>query len=155
MLKKIGVASPSTVVLTDLDEIYAGEPAVSPDGTTIAFPGQLNQGQPYNQDENRIWLLPEGGAPMQLDPEQGRTPDWSPDGRFLAFESTRGCSDGSYAIFIEPSEGGTATQVTDCVYNGNHAVWSPDQTHIAFSAVPPGATSGRGIAVFDVPAEFQ
>ena len=36
--------------------------------------------------------------------------------------------------------------------NGNHAVWSPDGTRIAFSAMLAVTTNARGIAVFDVPS---
>ena len=57
-LKRIAADGSSTTVLTDLSQIYAGEPAVSPDGNTIAFPGQPNDGMPYNQDNNRLYLLP-------------------------------------------------------------------------------------------------
>jgi Tol biopolymer transport system component len=151
VLKRIAADGSSTTVLTDLAQIYAGEPAVSPDGGTIAFPGQPNDGMPYDQDDNRLYLLPSDGVPEQFDPEQARTPDWSPDGTYLAFESTRACSEGLYAIWIEPLTGGDAQQLTDCSLNGNHAVWSPDGQKIAFSAALSGTTNARGIAVFDVP----
>jgi len=150
-LKRIAADGSTTTVLTDLAEIYAGEPAVSPDGQTIAFPGQPNGGMPYDQQNNRIYLLPQDGTPVRFDPDEGRTPDWSPDGAFLAFESTRACSGGLYAIWIEPVAGGDALQLTDCSLDGNHAVWSPGGDRIAFSAVLAESTSARGIAVFDVP----
>jgi Tol biopolymer transport system component len=150
-LKRIAADGSSTTVLTDLAEIYAGEPAVSPDGATIAFPGQPNDGAPYDQQDNRIYLLPADGTPAVFDPDQGRTPDWSPDGAYLTFESTRACSGGRYAIWIEPLAGGDAIQVTDCALDGNHAVWSPDGSRIAFSAALAGSTGGRGVAVFEVP----
>ena len=68
----------------------------------------------------------------QLDPLQGRTPDWSPNDRFLTFESKRGCLNGNYAIFIEASTTGKAVQVTDCQLNANHAAGVPQWTPFRF-----------------------
>ena len=95
----------------------------------------------------------------QLDPLQGRTPDWSPNDQFLIFESKRGCPNGNYAIFIEAATTGKATQVTDCRLNANHAVWAPDGRRFAFSAeflLPPKSCSFgcRGIAIAPVPTKI-
>ena len=84
---------------------------------------------------------------MPLDPGQGRTPDYSPDGKRFTFESTRCCAGGNYAIFIEDASGGVPRQITDCSLNGNHGVWSPDASTIAFSAVIDGKQMDRGIAL--------
>lgn len=137
--------------LTDVSQIYAGEPAVSRDGTRIAFPGQINCSYPYNQDDNQIYLLDlaTGGVSL-FDPQQGRTPDWSPDDAFLAYETTRYCPDGRYAIIIQNVANRTAIQATACAYDANHPVWSPDAATIAFSAVIPG-TENRGIATIPAP----
>jgi Tol biopolymer transport system component len=147
---------------TDNTVVYAGEPAVSRDGSMVAFAGQRNLGdQPYSDFLNQIWVEttdPSNRDLHQLDPQQGRTPDWSPHDTFLAFESSRGCIDGRYSIFVEVATTGEAVQLTDCEYNGNHGVWSPDGTMIAFSAVlPKGLQTGwcaptcRGIALVAVP----
>lgn len=94
----------------------------------------------------------------QLDPDQARTPDWSPDDHWIEFESSRGCVDGNqYALFIESVCGGNPVQLTPCRLNANHGTWSPDQNQIAFSYVFPyrrgGKTQmGRGIAALKVPA---
>jgi len=150
-LLRIDTAAQTSEQLTYLVQIYAGESAVSRDGTGIAFAGQLNCGAPYDQSNNQIWLLDlASGGLAQLDPQEGRTPDWSPDDRYLSFESTRFCADGNYTIVISPAAGGPVLQLTDCVYDGNHSVWSPDGSRIAFSAVIPG-TSNRGIAIVPVP----
>ncbi|MBI4470684.1 MAG: PD40 domain-containing protein [Acidobacteria bacterium] len=151
VLKRINVATGGTDILTDLGKIYAGEPSVSADGSTLAFPGQLNNGQPYNQEHNQIWLLSVDGTTRPFDPAQARTPSWSPDGRWLAFESNRACPTGLYAIFIEPAGSGMAVQITGCSLNGNHGIWSPDGTTLAFSAVLPEGQHGRGIAVVPLP----
>lgn len=150
VLRRIDTRANTAEQLTDLSAIYAGEPAVSRHATRIAFAGQLNCG-PYNQSYNQIWLLDlTTRAVSQLDPQEGRTPDWSPDDQYLSYETTRFCRGGNYAIIIEKADGSVAWQATDCVYNGNHSVWSPDMKTLAFSAVIPD-TPNRGIAVIPVP----
>ncbi len=155
---------------TSTDQIWTGEAAISRDGVMLAFAGQAPvAGSQYSDDQNQIWiqyLIPADTDPAdfdtglhQLDPLQARTPDWSPNDRFLTFESRRGCLSGNYAIFIEAASTGKATQVTDCRLNANHAVWSPDGRRFAFSAeffTPPSvcATGCRGIAVAPVPAQI-
>ncbi|HYL59120.1 MAG TPA: hypothetical protein VEU51_09625 [Candidatus Acidoferrales bacterium] len=155
---------------TSTDQIWTGQSAISRSGTELAFAGQPPvAGSQYDDDQNQIWLqnlIPPNTNPAdfdtglhQLDPLQARTPDWSPNDRFLSFESRRGCLNGNYAIFIEASSTGKALQVTDCRLNANHAVWSPDGRRIAFSAeffLPRKSCAAgcRGIAIAPVPARI-
>lgn len=154
---------------TSIDRIWTGQSAISRDGTMMAFAGQMPEaGSQYDDDRNQIWLQalipanPPAGFDTglhQLDPLQGRTPDWSPNDAFLTFESRRGCVDGNYAIFIEASSTGKAVQVTDCKLNANHAVWAPDGRRFAFSAeyfTPKKscAMGCRGIAIAPVPKKI-
>jgi Tol biopolymer transport system component len=154
---------------TSTDQIWTGQSAISRDGSMLAFAGQMPKaGSHYSDDLNQIWLqalIPQNPPSNfdtdlhQLDPLQGRTPDWSPNDRFISFESTRGCHDGNYAIFIEAAVGGKAVQITDCNLNANHAVWSPDGRLIAFSAeyfTPKVSCSMgcRGIVIAPVPEKI-
>jgi Tol biopolymer transport system component len=155
---------------TSTDQIWTGQSAIARDGTGLAFAGQAPlSGSQYDDNHNQIWiqnLIPPHTNPAhfdtglhQLDPLQGRTPDWSPNDRFLTFESTRNCLNGNYAIFIEAVSAGEAVQVTDCRLNANHAVWSPDGRRFAFSAEffsPPKvcAAGCRGIAIAPVPGRI-
>jgi Tol biopolymer transport system component len=154
--------------LTSDSVIWTGESAVSRDGSRVAFAGQIPEpGNSYSDTNNQVWIEdfnPPNVAPgqtfdpnlHQLDGLQGRTPDWSPNDRFLIFESTRGCVNGHYAIFIEAASGGRAIQATDCKLDANHAVWAPDGRRFAFSAAwgnGKNACKGgcRGIAIAPVP----
>jgi Tol biopolymer transport system component len=156
---------------TSTAQLWTGQSDISRDGAQLAFAAQVPQaGSQYDDDHNQIWiqrLIPANTNPTQfdtdlhqLDPLQGRTPDWSPNDSFLTFESRRGCLNGNYAIFIESALTGEALQVTDCQLNANHMVWSPDGRRFAFSAeflVPAKvcAAGCRGIAIAPVPAKIR
>jgi Tol biopolymer transport system component len=138
--------------LTDPAKMYTGMPSVSPDGKWIAFAGQPNKGQPYDQTKNSIWVLGASGEPRLVESRanQGRAPAWSPSGRRLLFESNRSSSRGLYAIFVINRDGTGIAQLTEPALNADHPVWSPDGVHVAFSA--HDATqfgAGRGIAIID------
>lgn len=153
VIKRIDLRKGTVVTLTDNKQVFTGMPSVSPDGKAIVFAGQKNTGQHYDQSNNQIWLIDETGVthPLESVPAQGRAPVWSPSGRQIAFESTRGSSRGLYAIFLINRDGTGLTQVTDHALNADHPVWSPDGRRLAFSARSSTWTRERGIAVMDIP----
>lgn len=134
---------PATAV-TDASSVHAGRPTVAPDDSRIAFAGNL--AGCIGQD-NRIWVVTPGGAGLrQVDPGQGRSPDWSPDGRWIAFESTRG---GGCQLFVVAAEGGTPEPLTAPSSHAGHPEWSRDQSRIAFDSI------GGGIWMIDVPEHYR
>jgi len=153
VIKRIDLRKGTVVTLTDNKQVFTGMPSVSPDGKSIVFAGQKNTGQHYDQSNNQVWLVDEAGISHVLEPvpAQGRAPTWSPSGRQIAFESTRGSSSGLYAIFLINRDGTGLTQVTDRALNADHPVWSPDGRHLAFSARNSTWTRERGIALVDIP----
>lgn len=139
--------------------LWAGMPSVNQASTNlIAFAGQpVQSGGTYDQDLNYIWVMDtetgsvsplETGAPGSgpfMPQFQGRAPWWSPDGNWIAFESNRahqpsaGDEDGLYAIFLyEVGGGNPAIQITDPIYNANHAKWFPSGTELIVAAYQPG-----------------
>ena len=136
VIKRVNLNANTVVTVTDHAQVLTGMPNVSPDGKWIAFAGQKNEGQTYNQEENVIWIVGESGTAVTLEtkPMQGRAPVWSPDGRRIAFESDRGNADGRYAVFIINRDGSGLVQVTDYALDATHPIWSPDGRRMAFVA---------------------
>jgi Tol biopolymer transport system component len=154
-IKRIDLEQRTVVTLTDPRQVYTGRPSVSPDGRSIAFAGQENHGQPYDQTRNAIWLLDETGTarPVESKPAQGRSPAWSPGGGQLLFESNRAGNGDAYAIFVINRDGTGIAQLTDAALNAVHPVWSHDGRHIAFSAAAVPLVGRRSIGLIEAPAE--
>jgi dipeptidyl aminopeptidase/acylaminoacyl peptidase len=113
------------------------DPQLSPDGKMVAFV-ITEVDKPSNKSNSDIWLIPSGGGePRRFtnSPKHDRHPRWSPDGKWIAFESNRS---GSYQIYLQGIESGEAKQLTSISTEANQAIWSPDGKNIAFvSAVFP------------------
>jgi dipeptidyl aminopeptidase/acylaminoacyl peptidase len=113
------------------------DPQPSPDGRWLAYV-VTDVDKPENRMNSDLWLVPtEGGEPRRLttSPKHDRHPTWSPDGKWLAFESNR---DGDFQVFVIPAGGGKARKLTTIATKATQPVWSPDGKHIAFiSAVFP------------------
>jgi dipeptidyl aminopeptidase/acylaminoacyl peptidase len=130
------------IPMTHQDQVLTGMSSVSPDGRWVAFAGQKNGGQIYDQADNRIWLVDGSGVSRTLEtqPLQGRAPVWSPDGKQLAFESDRGSPNGLYAVFIINRDGTGMLQVTDYALNATHPVFAPDGHRLVFATGDPPQT---------------
>jgi Tol biopolymer transport system component len=153
VIKKVDLNARVAVTITDSKRIFTGMPSVSPDGKWIAFAGQENTGQKYDQTRNSIWLVDDTGVTrtVETNPGQGRAPTWSPDGKQLAFESARGSAIGLYSIFLINRDGTGFVQITDPTINADHPVWSPNGRQLAFSARASIWAKGRSVAVVDLP----
>ena len=117
-----------------------GDPQVSPDGKHVVYVlSELDRAtNKSNSDLYLIALI--GGEPKRLTTAPGADnhPRWSPDGKSIAFNSSRS---GSMQIWILPIDGGEARQVTKLPIEANGPVWSPTGDRIAFAAeVYPGKT---------------
>jgi dipeptidyl aminopeptidase/acylaminoacyl peptidase len=90
-----------------------------------------------DKEFSTIWLMDvDTGETRQLTSGTAldTSPKWSPDGKQIAFMSTRNEKPQLYVI---PVDGGEALQLTKLKQGvGSGPVWSPDGQHIAFTAVP-------------------
>ncbi len=103
-------------------------PAVSPDGSKVAFESDRNGFQ-------EIWvsdLLTGEASPRTALQSLSGSPTWSPDGRWIVFD---GRSGGSSVILKVPLSGGAPQQVTPATGHANLLpVASPDGRWIYFSS---------------------
>jgi dipeptidyl aminopeptidase/acylaminoacyl peptidase len=96
-----------------------------------------------------IWCFPlDGSPPLQMTrgPGADESPRWSPDGRRLAFLSSRA---GSPQVYVMPRDGGEARQVSRLPQSVSNLRWAPDGTSFVVTAavqVDPDARGGRNRA---------
>lgn len=93
----------------------ATNPALSPDGSTLAFS--------WGGD---IWTVPSTGGdakPITRNGGRDREPRFSPDGKQIAFASDR---TGTFQIYVMPAEGGVPRQITQHTAGQSLADWFPD-----------------------------
>jgi Tol biopolymer transport system component len=156
VLYRLTPGAPSPLqALTRFPEVSAGRPGVSPDGSTVAFSGNAGG---FDQPRNQVWLVTPPAPPRRLEPGeptaayQGRSPSWSPDGRWIAFVSTRPepfpDEKTPKALWIAAASGEEVWQVTDTAFHPNQAEWSRDQTRIVLGSFT------HGIGMIEVPPRF-
>jgi dipeptidyl aminopeptidase/acylaminoacyl peptidase len=110
-----------------------GAVRVSPDGRKVAYTvSQAVMSPEKSEYVTQIWLVnSDGGDPMQLTfaEKSSDNPQWSPDGRMIAFTSSRS---GKNNLYILRLLGGEAEQITDVKTAVGNFAWSPDGRQIAF-----------------------
>lgn len=109
------------------------DPQVSPDGSTVAFVVTYHN-KIENKTNSNIYLVPvDGGAARQLTNAKGanNSPRWMPDGKSLAFISSRG---GEAQIWIVPATGGESRKVSTISTGVSDLQVSPDGKWFSFSS---------------------
>jgi dipeptidyl aminopeptidase/acylaminoacyl peptidase len=109
---------------------------LSPDGGTVAY--AVSRVDAEKQEEYAaIWLLSlDTGDAWQLTSGLARdaNPQWSPDGKQIAFLSSRADKPQIYLISVGGGEARALTSLAQGV--GGGLAWSPDGRQIAFTATP-------------------
>ena len=108
------------------------DPALTPDGASVAYV-VASVDLDANEYRSRIWTVPTDGSapprPLTAGERRDRLPRWSPDGRWLAFVSTRG-ETGS-ELYLLPADGGEARQLASWPEAIEQLAWSPASDRIA------------------------
>ncbi len=120
---------------------YPHDPAISPDGKRVAFtlaewaPGQQRRRMSVwvasadgNPDDARVFSASEGNDSAAR---------WSPDGKWLAFLSSREEVNGARKdqLYVMPAGGGAARRVCAMPNGVSAPAWSPDSQRLAFTSL--------------------
>ena len=73
----------------------------------------------------------EGSVQLTSGPHHDDEPAWSPDGKWIAFQSDRS---GSLDIWLVPADGGEPRNLTNSPSNDCFPAWSPDGSKLAFAS---------------------
>src|SRR5262249_37101065 len=93
----------------------------------------------HEDNEEKFWSLP--------DWEANAKPNPSPDGKWIAFLTDL---DGWDHVYVVPTSGGNAIQITKGQFEAWRPVWSHDSTRIAFDANEPGKPGDRRIGIANI-----
>lgn len=106
---------------------------VSPDGKKIIYTiREAVLTADRSEYVNQVWMSSlDGSNPVQLtrSEKSSNNPQWSPDGRSIAFVSAR---DGKSNLYILPVAGGEAEKITDVKGSVSSFSWSNDGKMIAY-----------------------
>ena len=121
------------ITFADMMKMHrVAEPTVSPDGKWVAYT-VATPDMDANRNASNIWLVStDSGAPIQLT-QSGKdsSPVWSPDGKMIAFLSTRA---GESQVYLLSMDGGEAHPWTSISTGVDIVKWSPDGKTLAFTS---------------------
>jgi dipeptidyl aminopeptidase/acylaminoacyl peptidase len=121
-------------------------PRISPDGRRVIYTVSELSKWKDNKRVTSIWIADADGANARrfLANEKDRNAAWSPDGRHVAFLSTRDApsggrdsesgGDATPQIYVIPVDGGEATKLSDHKGNIRSFEWTKDSASIVFLA---------------------
>ncbi len=138
------------ITIEDLYGIsFLSRPRLSPDGQRVAFVVKNIDERKYEY-RSAIWMAQSKDGSVQrftFGTAKAMDPIWSPDGRWLAFVTDREGEPtgkdnteqkkrgkGEAQIWLIPTDGGEARQLTFMPHGASNPTWSPDSQQLVFCA---------------------
>jgi dipeptidyl aminopeptidase/acylaminoacyl peptidase len=115
------------------------DPQLSPDGAWVAYTVSTADTVADQRDDD-IWMSSwdgKRGVRITWTAEKEHTPRWSPDGRYLAFLSSRDDPREVDQVWALNRAGGEAERLTDMPGGVSDYAWSPDGKRLALIASDP------------------
>ena len=117
-----------------------GEPVFSPDGEFLAYSVTTNDLE-LDTPTTDLWRVRWDGSDRRaLTHTPGADewqPQWSPDGKWIAFLSDRGDEDATTQVWVMPAASGEAEKLTDFPGGVSDYAWAPDSRRLAIIAKDP------------------
>jgi dipeptidyl aminopeptidase/acylaminoacyl peptidase len=121
----------------------------SPDGEYLVYSVTTTNVQADTRQSDLWRVRYDGRDRVQLtqtpDDDEWR-PQWSPDGRGIAFLADRGGEEAMSQVWLLPAQGGEARRLTDFAGGVEDFAWAPDGAHLAVIAWDPERPAGAGQA---------
>src|SRR5712671_3012134 len=126
-------AAKRAITFDDLIAMHrVAEAQLSPDGQWVAYMVATPDLE-ANRNATNLWMAPvAGGEAIQLTRTgKDSSPQWSPDGKSIAFLSARS---GDSQVYLLSMDGGEAHPLTKLSTGADFVKWSPDGKTIAFTS---------------------
>jgi dipeptidyl aminopeptidase/acylaminoacyl peptidase len=111
---------------------------VSPDGKRVVYTvNEAVMAAEKSEYLTQVWMANADGSDayqMTFGEKPSTNPDWSPDGKWIAFTSSRS---GKNNLYLLRSTGGEAEMITDVKSGVGGFAWAPDGKWIAFTMTDP------------------
>jgi dipeptidyl aminopeptidase/acylaminoacyl peptidase len=126
-------AAKHAITFDDLIRMHrVAEAQISPDGKWVVY-SVSTPDMDANRGESNIWIVPTGGGGALQLTQSGRdsSPAWSPNGKTIAFLSSRS---GDSQVYLLSMDGGEAKPLTQLSTGADIVKWSPDGKTILFTS---------------------
>lgn len=133
-----GAADKRAITLADVHRLRdVAEPSLSPDGRTLLY-SVTSHDLANDAEVSEIWRVGfDGGAERRLTnaaPKSSWAPQYSPDGKWIAFLSARD-EEETTQVWRMPADGGEAEVLTSFPGSVSEFTWAPDSRRLALIAM--------------------
>ena len=140
-------AASGPLTLDDFDRIAdVADPELSPDGEYLIYSVSAKD-MAEDASYSDLWRVRWDGTdrrPLTQTPKESEwQPQWSQDGKWIAFLADRGGDDAKTQVWVMPAFGGEARQITRFAEGVKDFSWSPDGARFAVIAWDPQRPEGE------------